>query len=530
MALIYAPKQQVILRLRDPSKVTSVIRSARRFVDPKTGKDFVAVPHRPVETVLMRELGIKGIPDPMNLYYKYPGKFKPFDVQKKTAQFASMNPRCYILNSMGLGKTITALWAYDYLRSLGYVHKALVVCPISVMERTWADEVFRSFPEYKAAVVYGTAEKRHKILAEDADIYIVNTDGQKIIREDLADRQDIDLIIIDELALFRNSQADRWKSMNDICNKQCGGKRRVWGLTGSPIPNSPEDAYGQMKLVNPNNPEVPRSFARWRDRVMLKLDMFRWIAKPSAVDAVHAAMTPAVRFSLDDAVDLPPQILSVRKIPMSAEQKKAFKQMANSLFAEIKEQGSVIAVNEAVKASKLLQIACGVVYGDNHQELCVGSPARLEALDEVVNESEGKVIVFVPYSSALANVKQFLEKKGHTVAVVEGATSKNERDQIFYNFQNTDDPRVIVANPSTMSHGLTLTAATTIAWYGPTYSNEVYMQACARVRRPGQKRTTVIVHFVSSGFEDQIYQRLSKKQSTQGLLLQMMKENDLTTY
>lgn len=529
MPFILKSKHAVILRARDPNKITSVIRRAKRVVDERTGRAYVAVPHYPEETVKLRQLGVQGIPDPMATYYGWPGKFKPFDAQRATAQFASMNRRCYILNSMGLGKTITSLWAMDYLRSIKQVHKVLVVCPISVMERAWADEVFRSFPDYRVAVLYGTAAKRKKLLAEDADIYIVNTDGQKIIKDDLAKRDDIDLIIIDELALFRNASSERWKSMNEICNVQCGGKRRVWGLTGSPIPNSPEDAFGQIKLVNPMNPEVPRYFSKWRDRVMYKKGLYDWKPKDSAIDSVHRAMSPAVRFSLDDAIDLPPQIIQTRQVSMTAEQKKAFKQMANSLFMECRD-GSVTAVNEAVKASKLLQICCGVAYDDSHKELCVGASSRLDALEEVVCESEGKVIVFVPYTSALNNVKQFLESKGHTVAVVQGDVAKTERDEIFYNFQNRKDPEVLVANPSTMSHGLTLTAATTIVWYGPTYSNEVYMQACARVRRPGQKRTTVIVHFVSSGFEDRIYARLESKQTTQGILLQMMKENDLTTY
>ena len=82
---------------------------------------------------------------------------------------------------------------------------------------------------------------------------------------------------------------------------------------------------------------------------------------------------------------------------------------------------------------------------------------------------------------------------------------------------------MLVANPTTMSHGLTLTAATTIVWYAPIHSNDVYEQACARVRRPGQTRTTVIVHIAGSDIERRIYNRLRKKQKLQGSLLDMMK-------
>ena len=83
---------------------------------------------------------------------------------------------------------------------------------------------------------------------------------------------------------------------------------------------------------------------------------------------------------------------------------------------------------------------------------------------------------------------------------------------------------MLVANASTMSHGLTLTAATTIIWYAPVHSNEVYEQACARVRRPGQTRTTVIAHIAGSDIERRVYKRLQDKQSMQGVLLDMMKE------
>lgn len=512
----------VILRPRDPAKITTVIPTAKAF-SFKGVDGYVAVPHKPDETLVLRNLGFD-VPSPMNFYYPYDGRFKPFDAQKTTAEFASMNRRCFILNSMGLGKTITTLWAYDYMRRIGAVHRALVICPISVMERTWADEIFRSFPDLNVGVLYGPRDKRKKILSEPADIYIINTDGLKIVEEELAERKDIDLIIIDELALFRNGGAARWKTANNICNKQCLGTRRVWGLTGSPTPNSPTDAHAQIRLVNPANKDCPRFFGRFRDLTMMQLSQFKYVPKEDAVDTVHRLMQPAIRFALDDVVDLPEQIVMTRKVELTTEQKKAYKDMATKLRTQIA-SGDVLAVNEAVKASKLMQITCGVVYGNSDQYLPIDCKPRLEAVDEIVNESEGKTIIFVPFSGALEQLRAYLVEQGHTVAVVDGSTSKSARDDIFHNFQNTDTPKVIIANPGTMSHGLTLTAATTIIWFGPCYSNEVYQQACARVRRPGQTRATVIVQMVSTSLEEKVYQRLNDKQSLQGLLLDMVRDN-----
>lgn len=517
---VHKPKRTVIVRPERAESVTTVLPSALPFTY-KGVSGYLAIPHAPYETNVLRTLGYN-VPSPMNMYYEYEGKFKPFEAQRITAEFASMHERCFILNSMGLGKTITTLWALDYLRRCGEIDKALIVCPISVMERTWADEVFYSFPNVKANVLYGTREKRLKLLNDrSADIYIINTDGLKIIEEELASRPDINLVVIDEVALFRNSKSDRWRSANNICNKQ--SKRRVWGLTGSPMPNAPTDAFGQIKLVTPDNPDCPRYFSTFRDMTMLQISKFKMIPKAKAAEEVYRMMQPSIRFSLDDVVDLPPQIVVQRQVQLTADQKAAYSSMYNLLVAAIN-NGEITAVNEAVKASKLLQICCGVAYGKDEELITLNSKPRLEALNELVEESEGKVIVFVPFTGALDNVRQYLEEQGHEVAVIQGDTPKGERDEIFYNFQNGGSIRVIVANPATMSHGVTLTAATTIVWYGPCYSNEVYMQACARVRRPGQKRPTVIAQLVSSPIEARIYERLASKQRIQGILLDLVQE------
>jgi SNF2 family DNA or RNA helicase len=388
------------------------------------------------------------------------------------------------------------------------------------MERTWADSAFQTFPHLDCVVLHGTRERRNKLLAQDVDIYVINIDGLSTIKDALAKRPDIDLIVVDELALARNSGTDRWKILNAICNKQA--PRRVWGMTGSPTPNAPTDAWAQCKLVTPDNPTMPKYFSAFRDRVMRQITPFKWAARQDANEAVYQMMQPAIRFSLDDCVDLPEQTFITRDVALTKEQEKAYKDMINKLSTEYA-GGQILAVNEAVKANKLIQIACGVAYGTDGEHVVIPSKPRMDVLKEVIEESEGKVIVFVPLTGALESVASEL-RKDFTVETVHGGTSKSERDRIFSEFQRGLDPRVLVANASTMSHGLTLTAATTIVWYAPVHSNETYEQACARVRRPGQTRTTVIVHIAGTDVERRVYKRLQDKQSMQGVLLDMMKE------
>ena len=518
--LILKKKKAVVFKLRRPEKITTVISTAKTVTKPD--HTIVAVPHRPDETRVLRNLGYD-VPDPMPIHYDWPkanGRYNPFEAQRVTASFLTMHSRAYCLNSMGTGKTNAALWAYDYLRRVKQVNKMLVVCPLSTMERTWGDGVFATFPHLDFAVLHGTRERRLKLLNTDVHIYIINIDGVRTIEKELAKRHDIDLIVLDELAMARNSGTERWKTLNAICNKQ--GNRRVWGMTGSPTPNAPTDAWAQCRLVTPDNPMVPKYFNRFRDMVMRQITQFKWVPRNEANDVIHKMMQPAIRFSLDDCTDLPEQTFITRDVEMTPDQKKAYKEMLSKLSVEMA-GGQILAVNEAVKANKLIQIACGVAYSTDGSEVLIDNKPRIEALKELIEESEGKVIVFVPLTGALEYVASEL-RKDWSVEIVHGGTSKTERDDIFGRFQKSDEPQVLVANAQTMSHGLTLTAATTVVWYAPVHSNETYDQACARVRRPGQTRTTVIAHIAGSDIERKVYKRLSEKQSMQGVLLEMMKE------
>jgi SNF2 family DNA or RNA helicase len=518
--LIHKKKKAVVFKLRHPERITTVVSTARTV--QHKGATLVAVPHRPDETRVLRNLGFD-VPAPMPIHYDWPkagGRYDPFEAQRETASFLTMHSRAYCLNSMGTGKTNAALWAYDYLRRVKQVKRALVVCPLSTMERTWGDGVFCTFPHLDFAVLHGTRERRLKLLDSDVHIYIINIDGIRTIEKQLAKRPDIDLIIVDELAMARNAGTERWKSLNLICNKQ--SDRRVWGLTGSPTPNSPFDAGAQMCLVTPNNRDVPKYAGRFKDLVMRQVTPFKWVPRDNANDIIHQMMQPAIRFSLDDCTDLPEQTFVTREVEMTQEQKQAYKDMLGKLAAEVK-GGQLLAVNEAVKANKLIQIATGAAYDTAGNEVIMDNKPRMDAVKEMIEESEGKVIVFVPLTGALEYVAGELRKQW-SVEVVHGATSKPQRDEIFRSFQVAEDPHVLVANASTMSHGLTLTAATTIIWYAPVHSNETYEQACARVRRPGQTRTTVIAHIAGSDIERKVYKRLKEKQSMQGVLLDMMKE------
>ena len=148
---------------------------------------------------------------------------------------------------------------------------------------------------------------------------------------------------------------------------------------------------------------------------------------------------------------------------------------------------------------------------------------RVQATKELVDEVGGKVIIFVPLTGTLHMLEKELSKH-YTVGVVNGAVSRRKRDLIFHNFQSSADPRVIIAHPATMAHGLTLTAASTIIWYGPITSNEQYVQANGRIERIGKQYTSNVVHIEATNLERKMYKRLETKQRLQGLLLDLIQQ------
>lgn len=521
--LVSTKHKKLVLNLRDPDRITTVIPSARTL--EYKGRTLVAVPHKLDEVRVLRNLGMDA-PAPMGYYYEWPGRYKPYDHQRVTAEFMTLNPRCFVLNGMGSGKTISALWAFHYLKSLGLVQRMLIVSPLSTLERAWGDEIFRHFPDLSFAVLHGSREKRHKLLAADFDIYIINHDGIKAPEtvELLATREGLDVILVDEIASFRNGATDRWKALNIIINgsvkKGWPPKVWAWGMTGTPTPNEPTDCWAQVRLISPTR--VPKYAGQFRDSVMRQQGPFRWIARDGALDVVKDAMQPAVRFAREDCIDLPPTTFVTRQTTLTAEQKKAYDEMLRQFKTE-HDGGAISAVNAAVKLSKLLQICCGVAYGVDG-EVAIPATPRIELVKEIIDEAEAKVLVFVPLTAPLLALAAELEKH-YSVAVVHGETSKTQRDKIFKEFQQSPTPRVLVANPGTLSHGLTLTEANTVVWFAPIHSNETYQQANARVTRPGQKRNTLIVNIEATPMEQKVYASLQGRQQMQGILLDLIKEN-----
>jgi SNF2 family DNA or RNA helicase len=486
------------------------------------GKELIVLPHGIDETRMLRNLGIQ-VPAPVLSQYDWAAKeggvHEPFEIQRRTVAMLTLNSRAYVLNGMGTGKTRAALWAWDYLNKQGLAGKLLVVAPLSTLNFTWMREIFQTLPHRKAVVLHGTRDKRIERINTDSDIYIVNHDGLSVVLSHLKARSDIDNLVLDELAVYRNGTASRTKTIREYAKQM----KWVWGMTGSPTPNSPTDAWAQASIITPHT--VPKYFNRFRDELMEKRGPFKFVPKPDAVEKAYAALQPAVRYTLDDIIELPDLVERTLDIEMGVNQKKVYTHMKNNAYAAIASK-EITAMNAGAVLQKLLQISTGWVYTRGGETVSLDNDNRLDTLVDALESTERKVIVFVPFVHALDGIAKRLRDEHIDVATVSGRTSRSERDDIFRRYQNTSAIRVLVAHPQCMAHGITLTAADTIIWFAPTASLEIFEQANARIRRVGQKHKQLVLMLQATEVEKKAYARLRAKQKTQNLLLDMFEENN----
>lgn len=510
--LIHTPTQSVLLHAPDPFMLRDLLRQSRTIDHP----DFnIAVRHTIGSTKVLRNLGFN-VPSPILTTYNWPGKYKPFDHQRVMAEFFTMHRRGFNLSEMGTGKTAATLWAADYLMKTGGVRRALILSPLSTIERVWKSDIFDVLMHRVPAMVYGTREQRMMALDVQADFYILNHDGVTIdeVAECIRRRPDIDLVIVDEGSMFRNHDTKKYKALS----KMLRSDQRLWWLTGTPCPNAPTDAWAQAKLVN--DKRVPKFFGAFKRSTMVQLSTFKWAPRPDAYTTAYEAMQPAVRFKKADCLDLPPVVTLERQAQLTADQLLAFKQMKTVMQTEAKAT-KITAVNAADKLGKLRQILCGSIKDPvTGKYIEYDHSPRLTTLVETIQQASAKVYVIVPFKGIIQSLEKEVSKVT-TCAVLNGDVSPKLRNQIILDFKTQPNPHVLLCHPKVMAHGLNLTEADTLIFYAPIFSNDEYQQVIERFNRTGQKNKMTIVRIAAHPMEWAIYEMVDGKKLTQDNILKL---------
>lgn len=455
-------------------------------------------------------------PNPMDKEYDWPGLYTPFIHQRITASYLALRDRCFCFNEAGTGKTSSVIWAADYMMNKGLVKRVLVICPLSIMYSAWQADIFKTAMHRTVAVAHGDSNKRKKIISGDYEFVIINFDGVSIVENEIS-KAGFDLIVVDEANAYKTVSTKRWRTLAKLISVST----RLWMMTGTPASQSPLDAFGLAKLINPAG--VPRFFGAWRDKVMHQVTRFKWVPKPTSKNDVYKALQPAIRFEKADCLDLPDVVYQTREIALTYQVDKYYRALKKEMLITAAGE-QISAVNAAAMLSKLLQISGGAMYTDTKEVVEFDVSPRFNALMEVLDETQHKVIVFVPYTHTIELVGKFLTQQGVVNEVINGAVPARERSEIINRFQTQTNPRVLIIQPQAASHGVTLTAADTVVFWSPVMSVETYLQCIARIDRVGQKNSMTVVHLQGSEAERRVYAMLQGKVDSHESLVELYKQ------
>lgn len=509
----------LVFRTRNPEKY-SIIPKHKILGEYDDGYE-IAVYWGLDEVRVLKNLGVKNVPSPITKRYTWPGRFTPMHHQIETASFLTMHKRSFVFSEPGTGKTLSALWAADYLMNRGDVRRCLILCPLSIMQSAWLSDLNNSIIHRSAIVAHhAQATRRIEMIQQNYQFVITNYDGLNLIANEVVNDGRFDLIIVDEANAYKTVTTKRWKSLKAIIKPET----HLWMMTGTPASQSPVDAYGLAKLVNPTG--VPMFFTGWRDKVMNKMTMYKWAPKPEAKDLVHEALQPAIRFTKAQCLDLPPVLTMTREVPLTPQQAKYYNMLKDKMLVQASGE-TISAVNAATAVSKLLQISCGAAYTDDKEVVEFDSAPRLGVLEEILEETDRKVIIFALFKSTIDTIHTHLNKRGIPTEFINGTVTPPRRADIIRRFQNEENPRVLVMQPQATAHGITLTRADTVIFYGPLMSVEQYTQAIARADRKGQNSDKVtVIHIQGSPIEKKMFKALEAKVSD-NLLITEMFENEI---
>tara|TARA_R110000803_G_scaffold40588_2_gene87434 strand:- start:2424 stop:3854 length:1431 start_codon:yes stop_codon:yes gene_type:complete len=458
--------------------------------------------------------------------YKF--KTKPY-AHQLTALEKSWNKESYAyFMEMGTGKTKVLIDNMAMLYDKGAINGALIVAPKGVIGTWYNQEIPTHLPDHinNVSVLWQSninktqQEKLNTLFetGEDLHILIMNveafsTDKGKTFAAKFL-RTHKTLTAIDESTVIKNPKAKRTKNilaLADLCKY-----RRI--MTGSPVTKNPLDLYSQCNFLDPFLLNFQSYFAfRNRYAEMKTLHMHgRQIQIVNGFKNLSELSDKLKGFSYrvlkEDCLDLPPKIWTKRHITLTSEQAKVYKQMKEQALAVLKGK-QVTSVSALTQLMRLHQITCGHFAADDGSVQQIKNN-RLSELMDVLEETEGKAIIWAHYQHDIKNIVKEIGKVHGPGSVVTyyGLTPQNERQDNIKQFQSNDEVRFLIGTPATGGYGITLTQANTVIYYSNGYDLEKRLQSEDRAHRIGQKKSVTYVDIMAEDTVDEkIVKALRKK-------------------
>lgn len=449
--------------------------------------------------------------------------FKPHEYQKYCIQKIISTPKVGIWQDMGLGKTVTTLTA---IRELKYnrflVRKVLIIAPKKVAEGTWTKEKDKwdHTKFFRVSQVLGSQAKRIRALNTPADLYIVNRENIVWLVDYYRNSWPFDMVVVDESSSFKNHSAKRFKALASVGSRI----ERMVELTGTPSPNGLEDLWAQVFLLD-GGQRLGAKYTGFRERYFQPDKrgadgmVYSYTAKPGSEQGILDRISDiCISMKAEDYLQLPDVTYHEIPVVLDAKSQKAYNDLEMKMVLELPEDEENISVTSAAALSnKLLQLANGAVYDEDHAVHEVHG-CKIEAFLELLESLQGKpVLVFYNFQHDRERILKALAGSG--LRIRELKTTNDEDD---WNARQID---ILLTHPASSAYGLNLQqGGNHVVWFGLTWNYELYTQANKRLHRQGQTEKVIIHHLVCSGTRDEdVMQALSRKEDVQNWVMESLK-------
>lgn len=448
--------------------------------------------------------------------------FKPHAYQQHCIERILAVKKLGLFLDMGLGKTVTTLTA---IRELKYnrflVRRVLVIAPKKVAEGTWTKEKDKwdHTRILRVSPVLGSQAKRIRALNTPADIYITNRENVVWLVDYYRNSWPFDMVVVDESSSFKSHTAKRFKALASVGSHI----DRLVELTGTPSPNGLNDLWAQVFLLD-GGERLGKRYSQFRERYFDPGDrgnnvIYNYKPKPGSEGSILEKISDiCISMKAEDYLQLPDVTYHQIPVVLDARADKAYRELERKMVLELPEDEEEISVTSAAALSnKLLQLANGAVYDEDHNVHEVHG-CKVEAFLELIESLQGKpALVFYNFQHDRQRILKALEKS--KLRIRELKTTQDEDD---WNAGKID---LLLTHPASSAYGLNLQqGGNHVIWFGLTWNYELYTQANKRLHRQGQKEKVIIHHLICSGTRDEdVMQALEKKDDVQNWVMKSLK-------
>lgn len=425
--------------------------------------------------------------------------YSPSEPQKIARAHLLDHPDSALFMGMGLGKSATILDHHDTLLLTGESRAMLVVAPLAVCDLTWPSEVakYDQFKQMRIADLR-TEHGQDQFMRGSAHIYTINWDSITTVAKLLAKKRSnivpYDMVVFDESTKAKSNDSVRAKTYREYCPRVA----RQIAMTGTPIPNSETDLWGQMMMVDGGERLSP-SFEKFQKTYFRPTGYkgYKWVLKDGAGERIQKRISDiTLTLRSSDWLDLPDTVIHDVDVDLGSSLMDQYKEFEAELVTQVQDK-VISAPNAAALITKLMQFTSGATYDEEHLVHHIHD-IKLKALLDTVKKINGPTLIGYAYQHEIDRLRKALPN----AVFFSDHKKKEARVEIMRRWNAGKIPQ-LVAHPASMAYGLNMQdGGSNLVWYSQTYSREKSEQMLGRLFRRGQRSVVHLWRLMCPGTVD----------------------------